>query len=102
MAVRPLRCPRQPPQLPNKSTPNYRLLIRIYESPDNPFSMCRWVVEMVTIFTGVQLASRFVNGRAYVAAAYFLPNFLGVFLVNFLPWSNKVGLLFGQSITGSE
>ena len=60
------------------------------------------VVEMVTIFTGVQLASRFVNGRAYVGAAYFVPNLLGVFLINFLPWSDKVGLLFSQWLTGND
>ncbi|THH32217.1 hypothetical protein EUX98_g1977 [Antrodiella citrinella] len=57
-------------------------------------------VEIVTIFTGVHLAARYKNGIAYVAAIYFLPNILGVLLVNFLPWGDKVGLLFGQWLTG--
>ncbi|KAI0651041.1 MFS general substrate transporter [Trametes meyenii] len=58
------------------------------------------LIEIVTIFTGVQLAARIPNSRAYVGAIYFIPNILGVFLINFLPWENKVGLLFGQWLTG--
>ncbi|RDX49620.1 MFS general substrate transporter [Lentinus brumalis] len=58
------------------------------------------VIEIVTIFTGVHLAVRYKDSRAYVGAIYFLPNILGVFLINFLPWSDKVGLLFGQWLTG--
>ncbi|OSD00722.1 MFS general substrate transporter [Trametes coccinea BRFM310] len=57
-------------------------------------------IEIVTIFTGVQLAARIPNSRAYVGTIYFLPNILGVLLINFLPWSDKVGLLFGQWLTG--
>ena len=58
------------------------------------------VVEIVTIWTGVNLAARIPNSRAYVGFLYFIPNILGVFLINFLPWSNKVGLLFGVWMTG--
>jgi MFS transporter, ACS family, allantoate permease len=58
------------------------------------------IIEVVTIFTGVTLAARLKDSRAYVGAIYFLPNFLGVFLINLLPWSDKVGLLFGQWLTG--
>lgn len=58
------------------------------------------VVEIVTIYTGVTIASRIPNSRAWVAIAYFLPNILGVFLVNFLPWHDKVGLLFSVWLTG--
>ncbi|KAI0305253.1 MFS general substrate transporter [Multifurca ochricompacta] len=50
------------------------------------------VVEIVTIFTGVTIA---LGGDAY-----FIPNILGVFLVNFLPWHDKVGLLFSVWLTG--
>jgi len=57
------------------------------------------VVEMVTIWTGVNLATR-LNSRAYVAVIYMVPNIVGVFLINLLPWSNKVGLLFSQWTTG--
>lgn len=59
------------------------------------------LIEIVTIYTGVQLAARITNSRAYVGAIYFIPNILGVFLINFLPWENKVGLLFGQWLTGA-
>ncbi|CAL1698644.1 unnamed protein product [Somion occarium] len=58
------------------------------------------VIEIVTIFTGVQLASRLKNSIAYVGVIYFIPNILGVFLVNFLPWENKIGLLFSVWLTG--
>ncbi|EIN05062.1 MFS general substrate transporter [Punctularia strigosozonata HHB-11173 SS5] len=58
------------------------------------------LIEIVTIWTGVTLAARWKDARAYVGAVYFLPNLLGVLLVNFLPWSDKVGLLFGQWLTG--
>jgi len=57
-------------------------------------------IEIVTIFTGVQLATRYPDARAYVGAVYFLPNILRVFLLNFLPWENKIGLLFSQWLTG--
>ncbi|KAI0791142.1 MFS general substrate transporter [Abortiporus biennis] len=58
------------------------------------------LIEIVTIFTGVQLATRYKNAIAYVGAIYFLPNILGVLLLNLLPWDNKVGLLFSQWLTG--
>ena len=52
------------------------------------------VVLIVAIFTSVQIASRIPNSIAWVGIAYFVPSLLGVFLVNFLPWRDKVGLLF--------
>ncbi|KAI0059498.1 MFS general substrate transporter [Artomyces pyxidatus] len=58
------------------------------------------VVEIATIFTGVQLVSRIPNSMAWTAMIYFIPNMLGVFLVNLLPWSDKVGLLFSIWVTG--
>ncbi|KAJ7061092.1 major facilitator superfamily domain-containing protein [Mycena amicta] len=51
------------------------------------------VIEIFTIFTGVHISAR-TGSRAWVAFAYFIPNVLGTILVNTLPWSNKVGLLF--------
>ena len=59
------------------------------------------VVEVVTIWTGVNIAARLPNSIAYVGVLYMIPNVMGVFLVNFLPWSDKVGLLFSVWITGS-
>ncbi|KAI0252933.1 major facilitator superfamily domain-containing protein [Lactifluus subvellereus] len=58
------------------------------------------VVEIVTIFTGVTLASRIPNSRAWVGIAYFVPNVLGALLVNLLPWHDKVGLLFSIWLSG--
>lgn len=57
-------------------------------------------IEIVTIYTGVTLVSRLTNARAYVGAIWFIPNIVGVFLINLLPWDNKVGLLFAQWTTG--
>ena len=60
------------------------------------------VIEIVTIYTGVKIASRVSNSRAWVGIAYFVPNLLGAFLVNLLPWHDKVGLLFAVWITGEH
>jgi MFS transporter, ACS family, allantoate permease len=60
------------------------------------------VIEILTIYTGVQIASSIPNSRAWVGIAYFVPNLLGVFLVNLLPWQDKVGLLVSVWITGAS
>ncbi|KAF8124325.1 MFS general substrate transporter [Boletus edulis] len=52
-------------------------------------------IEIMTIWTGVTLAARIPNGRAYVGVIYFLPSLIGVLMIELLPWSNQVGLLFG-------
>ncbi|KAG9308676.1 MFS general substrate transporter [Chiua virens] len=52
-------------------------------------------IEIMTIWTGVTLAARIPNGRAYVGAVYFLPSLIGVLMIEFLPWNNQIGLLFG-------
>ncbi|KAJ7141964.1 major facilitator superfamily domain-containing protein [Mycena crocata] len=57
------------------------------------------VVEIITIWTGVTIAAR-TGSRAWVSFVYFIPNVLGTILVNVLPWSNKVGLLFSVWLTG--
>jgi hypothetical protein len=59
------------------------------------------VVEIVTIYTGVTIAAK-LDSRAWVAFIYFIPNILGTILVNVLPWSNKVGLLFSVWLTGTS
>lgn len=58
------------------------------------------VIQMLTIFTGVWLATRRPNSRAYVGVMYFVPALAGVLVVNLLPWSNKAGLLVGQFLSG--
>ncbi|KAJ7081269.1 MFS general substrate transporter [Mycena epipterygia] len=57
------------------------------------------IVEIVTIWTGVTISAK-TGSRAWVAFFYFIPNVLGAILVNVLPWSNKVGLLFSVWLTG--
>ncbi|KAJ7739470.1 MFS general substrate transporter [Mycena maculata] len=57
------------------------------------------VIEITTIWTGVNISAK-TGSRAWVAFIYFIPNMLGTILVNVLPWSNKVGLLFGVWLTG--
>ena len=58
------------------------------------------VIEIVTIWTGVRIAARFANSRAYVGFIYHIPNVIGAILVNTLPWDNKIGLLCSVWITG--
>ena len=57
------------------------------------------VVMVVAILTCVTIASRIPNSIAWVGMAFYVLVLLGVFLVNFLPWRNKVGLLFAVWIT---
>ena len=60
------------------------------------------VIEIVAIYSGVKIASRIPDSRAWVAIIYFVPNILSVFLVNFLPWHDKVGLLFSVWLSGTH
>ncbi len=59
------------------------------------------VIEIVAIFTSVMFSSRIPNSIAWVGILYFIPNLIGIFLVNFLPWHDKVGLLFAVWITST-
>jgi len=52
-------------------------------------------IEIATIWTGVMISSRIQNSRAYVGAVYYIPALVGVLMIEFLPWSNQIGLLFG-------
>jgi ACS family allantoate permease-like MFS transporter len=60
------------------------------------------VIEIVAIYTGVTIASRIPDSRAWVAIIFMVPNILSVFLVNFLPWHDKVGLLFSVWLSGTH
>lgn len=57
------------------------------------------VVEILTIWLGVTLASTRLFGRGYTGALMLIPALLGAILVNTLPSHNKVGLLFSYWIT---
>ncbi|KAN0077177.1 Major facilitator superfamily domain containing protein [Tylopilus felleus] len=57
------------------------------------------VVEILTIFLGVTLASQPYIGRAYAGVLMYVPAILGAILVSTLPFSNKVGLLFSYWIS---
>lgn len=60
------------------------------------------VIEIVTIWTGVHLAARLKDARACIGAVYFVPNLVGVLLIQLLPWSNRIGLLCGSWLTGTQ
>ena len=60
------------------------------------------VIEIVAIYVGVTIASRIPNSRAWVAIFFMVPMILSVFLVNFLPWHDKVGLLFSVWLSGTH
>ncbi|KAI6160252.1 MFS general substrate transporter [Pisolithus thermaeus] len=63
-------------------------------------TMIPGVIEILTLYSGVRLAARLKNGRAYVGAIYFVLALVGIALVDFLPWSDTAGLLVGQFMTG--
>jgi MFS transporter, ACS family, allantoate permease len=60
------------------------------------------IIEIVAIFTSVTISSRIPNSIAWVGIANFVPCLTGVFLINFLPWHDKVGLLFSLWITSTH
>ena len=60
------------------------------------------VIIIVSIYTGVTIASRISNSIAWVGIAYYIPSLLGVLLVNLLPWHDKVGLLFSVWMTSTH
>ena len=60
------------------------------------------VLIIATLYTGTWLAAHFPNSRCYVAVAYIIPPIIAVFTVNFLPWSNKIGLLISQWAAGNS
>jgi MFS transporter, ACS family, DAL5 transporter family protein len=57
---------------------------------------------IVSVLTAVTIASRIPNSIAWVGIAYYIPSFLGMLLVNCLPWHDKVGLLFSVWITSAH
>lgn len=59
------------------------------------------VVMVVSILTCVTIASRTPNNIALVGINFYTLSILGVFLVNFLPWHDKIGLLFAVWITSA-
>lgn len=63
------------------------------------FSLVSGAIELLTISSGVNLATRLPNARAYIGVCWYLPTLLGILLVNLLPWSDTAGLLCGQELT---
>ena len=59
-------------------------------------------IQIIAIYPGVTIVSHFPNSRAWVAILAYIPNVLSVFLVNFLPWHDKVGLLFSVWLSGKH
>jgi len=60
------------------------------------------IVIVVAILACVTIASRIPNSIAWVGMAFYVLDIFGVFLVNFLPWHDKVGLLFAVWITSTH
>jgi ACS family allantoate permease-like MFS transporter len=66
-----------------------------------PLSCVNGVVVVVAILACVTIVSCTPNSIAWVGMAFHFLAILGVFLVNFLPWRDKVGLLFAVWTTGT-
>lgn len=50
-------------------------------------------VAVLAVWTGTSIAARVPNSQAWVGVVYLIPNLAAVFLMLFLSWENKVGLL---------
>ena len=59
-------------------------------------------VFLTATFTSTMIASRIPNSIALVGIMFYIQSILGVFLVNFLPWHDKVGLLFAVLISSAH
>ncbi|EPQ50460.1 hypothetical protein GLOTRDRAFT_133840 [Gloeophyllum trabeum ATCC 11539] len=89
--------------VPNSLTNQRQIIVASFRFTTFPTTLLGCVdgaVEIATIWTGVTIAARVRNGRGYTGAAYFLPSLLGVILISTLPWSDKIGLLFAQWLSG--
>ncbi|KEF62843.1 uncharacterized protein A1O9_00816 [Exophiala aquamarina CBS 119918] len=73
---------------------NDPLLATAYGIPQGAF-------QVVFVFSGPWLASRFKNSRTIIMALYILPTITGAILMWKMPRSNTVGCLFGYYIIGS-
>ncbi|KAK0466080.1 MFS general substrate transporter [Desarmillaria tabescens] len=51
------------------------------------------VVAVLAVWSGTTIAARVPNSQAWVGVAYLIPNLVAVFLMLFLSWDDKVGLL---------
>ncbi|KAG1838582.1 MFS general substrate transporter [Suillus subalutaceus] len=84
-------------QIPNSLTNQRQIIVTSFGFSDLQTTLLSCVdgfVEVATIWTGVTIVSRIPNSRAYVGAVYFIPALVGVFMIELLPWSNQVALLF--------
>ena len=59
------------------------------------------VVAIIVTLISVTIASSIPNSIALVGISFYIVSILGVFLFNFLPWHDKVGLLFAIWLTGA-
>ncbi|GAW05484.1 MFS general substrate transporter [Lentinula edodes] len=58
------------------------------------------LIEICTIWTGVNICARIPNSRAYIGAIYILPNIVGLLMVNLINWNDRIALLAGQYLNG--
>ncbi|KAJ3765358.1 major facilitator superfamily domain-containing protein [Lentinula raphanica] len=58
------------------------------------------LIEIATIWTGVNICARIPNSRAYIGVIYILPNIAGLLMVNLINWNDRIALLAGQYLNG--
>ena len=59
-------------------------------------------VGIMAIFASATIVSSVPNSIAWVGIVFYVLSVLGAFLVNFLPWHDKVGLLFAVLIASAH
>lgn len=57
-------------------------------------------VAILAVWSGTAIAARIPNSRAWVGVIYLIPNLAAVFLMLFLSWDNKLGLLLTLFFAG--
>ncbi|PBK93896.1 MFS general substrate transporter [Armillaria gallica] len=57
-------------------------------------------VAILAVWSGTAIAARIPNSRAWVGVIYLIPNLAAVFLMLFLSWDNRLGLLLTLFFAG--
>ncbi|KAJ8592378.1 hypothetical protein M405DRAFT_859820, partial [Rhizopogon salebrosus TDB-379] len=83
------------PELAHQSTPDHRDIFGFTNLQTTLLGRVNGFAWIVAIWTVTTIAFWMPDSRAYVVATYFMSPLAAVLMIEFLPWSNQIGLLFG-------
>jgi ACS family allantoate permease-like MFS transporter len=81
-------------ELAHQSTPDHRDIFGFTNLQTTLLGRVNGFAWIVAIWTVTTIASWMPDSRAYVGATYFMSPLAAVLMIEFLPWSNQIGLLW--------